>query len=83
MESHLSTFTTHERVIHSGSRVPGILAIIAARLGCQWVVTVEANRSMADLARSIIDQNKFSSKITVLHKLSTEFSITDFPDRAC
>ena len=74
-------------VIHSGSRVldigtgTGILAIIAARLGCQWVVTVEANRSMADLARSIIDQNKFSSKITVLHKLSTELSITDFPNK--
>ena len=75
-----------QNVLQPGSRVleigtgTGLLAIIAARLGCKWVVTVEANQHMAELARDIIEQNNFSNEITVINKLSTELCLDDFPN---
>eukprot|EP00669_Euglena_mutabilis_P000609 TRINITY_DN10832_c0_g1_i1.p1 TRINITY_DN10832_c0_g1~~TRINITY_DN10832_c0_g1_i1.p1 ORF type:complete len:234 (+),score=67.44 TRINITY_DN10832_c0_g1_i1:142-843(+) len=74
-----------ERVLTPGSRVleigtgSGLLAMLAASISCEWVVAVEANRHMADLALQNIKANNLSHKIRVLNRLSTEVKPSDLP----
>jgi predicted RNA methylase len=81
--------TALERQVSPGSLVldigsgTGLLAMIAARANAGSVITCEANPVLAQMARSIIDQNGLSDRITVIPKRSTDLQIgVDLPRRA-
>mmetsp|Transcript_34611 Transcript_34611/g.73910 ORF Transcript_34611/g.73910 Transcript_34611/m.73910 type:complete len:423 (-) Transcript_34611:61-1329(-) len=50
----------------------GLLSIIAASLGAQTVVAIEANHHLANVAREIIRRNGYEGKIHIINKMSTE-----------
>lgn len=50
----------------------GLLAMMAARLGAQEVVTCEAEPTVADAARRVIAANRLQDKVTLLAKPSVD-----------
>ncbi|KAJ8604167.1 hypothetical protein CTAYLR_008583 [Chrysophaeum taylorii] len=50
----------------------GLLAMLAARLGAQHVVAIEASRSLAELARRNLVSNGLDRKVVVISRLSTD-----------
>eukprot|EP00667_Euglena_gracilis_P010635 EG_transcript_10845 len=70
--------TPESRVLEIGTG-SGLLAMLAATIGCKWVVAVEANRHMAELAVQNIRLNGLSHKVKVVSRLSTELQPSDFP----
>jgi type III protein arginine methyltransferase len=66
------------RAVRPGMRVldigagTGLLAMMAARAGAEFVVTCEKNASIADTARDIVALNGFEGRIRVVAKNSTE-----------
>ena len=55
------------------------MAMMAARLGARHVVTVEANSSLAAVARRNVARNGLADRVTVLHGLSTDLHPRDLP----
>lgn len=53
----------------------GLLSMMAARSGAASVVTCEAVRPIADLARQIIATNGFADRIRVVPKMSTDVAV--------
>lgn len=49
----------------------GLIALLFARYGAARVVSCELNKNLADIAREIIAQTPFHSKIEVIHASST------------
>eukprot|EP00668_Euglena_longa_P033221 GGOE01042760.1.p1 GENE.GGOE01042760.1~~GGOE01042760.1.p1 ORF type:complete len:412 (-),score=140.45 GGOE01042760.1:75-1310(-) len=70
--------TPESKVLEIGTG-SGLLAMLAATIGCKWVVAVEANRHMAELAVQNIHLNGLQHKIRVVSRLSTELQPCDFP----
>eukprot|EP00941_MAST-03F_sp_MAST-3F-sp1_P002758 g2758.t1 len=74
-----------KRVVSSDSIVveigtgSGLLAIMCAKLGAKHVSAIEANNSLATLARANIKKNKVEDKITVINKMSTDVQAKDLP----
>jgi len=50
----------------------GLLAMIAAKLGAKHVTAIEANKSLAMVARRNMDANGLGDKITIINKMSTD-----------
>jgi len=57
----------------------GLLAMISAKLGAKHVTAIEANRSLASLARYNIRKNGFEDRVTVINKMSTDVRPEDLP----
>jgi len=57
----------------------GLLAMICAQLGAKHVTAIEANRSLAGLARHNMRQNGLEGRVTVLNKMSTDVTEADLP----
>jgi len=55
----------------------GLLAMIAARLGAKHVTAIEANKSLAMVARRNMDANGLGDKITIINKMSTDVSASE------
>jgi tetratricopeptide (TPR) repeat protein len=61
----------------------GLLAMMAVRAGAEHVYTCEKSLPIAKAAEQIIARNGMSSKITLLHKRSTQVKVgSDIPERA-
>jgi protein arginine N-methyltransferase 7 len=61
----------------------GLLAMMAARAGAQWVTTCESNRVVADVARDILVANDLAPSINLVGKHSTALVLgVDLPRRA-
>eukprot|EP01006_Ploeotia_vitrea_P009944 TRINITY_DN25150_c0_g1_i1.p1 TRINITY_DN25150_c0_g1~~TRINITY_DN25150_c0_g1_i1.p1 ORF type:complete len:422 (-),score=73.72 TRINITY_DN25150_c0_g1_i1:464-1729(-) len=60
----------------------GLLAMISAQLGAKWVVAIEANADMANLARQNIHANNLDANIHIINKLSTQVHERDLQQRA-
>eukprot|EP00996_Jenningsia_fusiforme_P000469 NODE_1411_length_1542_cov_33.421969_g1272_i0.p1 GENE.NODE_1411_length_1542_cov_33.421969_g1272_i0~~NODE_1411_length_1542_cov_33.421969_g1272_i0.p1 ORF type:complete len:413 (-),score=51.63 NODE_1411_length_1542_cov_33.421969_g1272_i0:230-1468(-) len=73
-----AVITPQSRVLEIGTG-SGLLAMMAVQLGCEWVVAVEANRDMANLAWENIRANKLEERIRVVNKLSTDMQPSDMP----
>ena len=61
----------------------GLLAMMAAQLGANKVVTCEAVTMVADTAKKIVERNGLQGRITVLAKPSYQVNVgRDLPERA-
>jgi protein arginine N-methyltransferase 7 len=60
--------------IGSGS---GLLAILAAKAGAKHVYSIEGSRDMAEIARTNVLHNGLQSRVTILHRLSTDVQSQD------
>jgi protein arginine N-methyltransferase 7 len=59
----------------------GLLSMMAAQLGAQWVVAVEGSPEMCRLAQENIKANNFETKIKVLNMISTDLTLKHLPRR--
>lgn len=57
----------------------GLLAMIAAKLGAKHVTAIEANSSLASIARTNIKKNGFADRIKVINKMSTDVTEKELP----
>jgi tetratricopeptide (TPR) repeat protein len=61
----------------------GLLSLMAAASGAEKVITCETSRTIAQMAKQIIDINGYSGKISVLNKKSTDLVVgVDLPQKA-
>lgn len=59
----------------------GLLAMMAARAGARHVWACESNRSVSDVARSVIERNGYADRISVIAKPSAALQIgRDLPE---
>ena len=63
---------THVLEIGTGS---GLLSMMSAKLGARQITTCEAVPQIAETARAIIEDNGFTSQVTVIPKLSTKIEV--------
>ncbi|KAF2365363.1 S-adenosyl-L-methionine-dependent methyltransferase [Trinorchestia longiramus] len=70
------------RVLDIGTGT-GLLSMMAAQCGADYIIACEAFKPMASCAEKILARNGFSSKVRVVHKRSTELVVgEDLPERA-
>jgi type II protein arginine methyltransferase len=61
----------------------GLLSLMAAASGAEQVITCETSRTIAEVAKEIININGYREKISVLNKKSTDLIVgVDLPQRA-
>jgi len=75
----LKKIITKESVVVEVGTGSGLLAMICAQLGAKHVTAIEANRSLAGLARHNMRQNGLEGRVTVLNKMSTDVTEADLP----
>jgi len=75
----LKSVITKESLVVEVGTGSGLLAMICAQLGAKHVTAIEANRSLAGLARHNMRQNGFEGRVTVLNKMSTDVTEADLP----
>ncbi|CAE7268780.1 PRMT7 [Symbiodinium natans] len=72
----LAAVVQGKRVIDIGSG-SGLLSLMAAKLGAESVVAIEASKDMADLARLNAQRNGQEDKIQILHALSSKVQLSE------
>jgi protein arginine N-methyltransferase 7 len=70
--SALRELVTPETVVLEIGAGSGLLSIIAASLGAKWVVAIEANFHLANVAREIIRSNGYEGRVHIINKMSTD-----------
>jgi len=78
LDSLKKVITKDSLVVEVGTG-SGLLAMICAQLGAKHVTAIEANRSLAELARHNMRRNGFEERVTILNKMSTDVTATDLP----
>jgi protein arginine N-methyltransferase 7 len=78
LKDHIVPGETTVLEIGAGS---GLLSMMAASLGAKWVVAVEGSPEMARLAQRNIDANKFTDRVRVLNRMSTDLVVKDLPSQ--
>lgn len=78
-----------ERAVGPKSRVldigtgTGLLAMMAARAGAEWVIACEMNSAIAGVAASIVSENGYGDQVKIVAKRSLDLSLgEDMPDKA-
>lgn len=67
----LSPCVRGKRVLDLGTG-SGLLAMMAAKLGADEVIAVEANSDLVAIAERSVKKNGFKEQVTILHALSTD-----------
>jgi protein arginine N-methyltransferase 7 len=78
-QESLRKVITPESVVVEIGTGSGLLAMICARLGAKHVYAIEANSSLAKLARANARANGLDHRITIVNKMSTEVRARDLP----
>lgn len=79
----LKAVVTPDDVVLDVGTGTGLLAMLAARAGARVVVSCEAIRPIAQVAKRIVAANNLSSHISIVAKTSSELRVgRELPDRA-
>lgn len=74
--------TKEDTVVDIGTGT-GLLAMMAAKAGAQKVIACEMHGKLAEVAKEIVDINKFSKQINIISKKSTQMKVgEDLPEAA-